>query len=265
MEHHSLSSNLCTDLEGFSDEVFMNTDFEAKIRNGLCSTSSLVLDSQRGELVEATVSVGKKGVSAERSTQALRNHCEAERKRRARINAHLDTLRSLVPGAKKMDKASLLAEVIKYMKELKMTAAGVSEGLLMPMDVDEVRVEGQDDKVDGAPCMIRISLCCDYKPGLLSDLRRALDALHLIVMRSEIATLEGRMKNVLVMTSCKEAHSGCTEVHKLLACSVQQAIRSILDKFSASHELSLKSTLSHKRQRVSLFDPHFSSSSGDIW
>ncbi|KAF2283514.1 hypothetical protein GH714_011538 [Hevea brasiliensis] len=158
---------------------------------------SLVLDSQRGELVEATVRVGRGGVSAERSIVALRNHCEAERKRRARINAHLDTLRSMVPGANKMDKASLLSEVVSHLQELKRSAAEASEGLLMPTDIDEVRVEGQENGLDVGPYLIRVSLSCDYKPGLLSDLRQALDSLHLIVMKAEIATLEGRMKNVL--------------------------------------------------------------------
>ena len=64
---------MCTyDLEGLCDGVFMNSGFEAKTKNGSCSTSSLVLDGQRGELVEATVSVGRKGVSAERSSEALK-------------------------------------------------------------------------------------------------------------------------------------------------------------------------------------------------
>ncbi|KDP31789.1 hypothetical protein JCGZ_12250 [Jatropha curcas] len=266
MEPHSWSSSVVTsDLEGLCDGFYMTSGFEAKTRNESCSSSSLVLDSQRGELVEATVTVGRKGVPAERSVEALRNHCEAERKRRARINSHLDTLRNLVPGAKKMDKASLLAKVISYLKELKSTAAEASEGFLVPTDTDEVRVEGQENGLDGTPCIIRVSLSCDYKPGLLSDLRQALNKLQLTVMQAEIATLEDRMKNVFVMTSCKEGHSENTEVRTILASSVHQAIRSTLDKFSASHEFSLKSTFSHKRRRVPLFDPSFSSPSGDLW
>lgn len=164
-----------------------------------------------------------------------------------------------------MDKATLLAAVISHLKELKMIAADASEGLLMPMDVDEIKVEQQEDGLDGAPYLIRVSLCCDYNPGLLSDLRRALDALHMIVMRAEIATLEGRMKNVFVLTSCKEGHSEDTEEHQFLASSVHQALRSILDKFSTSQEFSFKSTFSNKRRRVSLFDSSLSSSSENLW
>lgn len=161
-----------------------------------------------------------------------------------------------------MDKASLLAEVIAHLKELKRQATEASEGLLMPLDIDEVRVEQQEDGLHGAPNVIRASICCDCKPGILSDLRQALDALHLIITRAEIATLEGRMKNVFVMSSCKEGDSG---VHQFLAGSIHQAFRSILDKFSASQEFLLKSTLSNKRRRVDSFKPSLSSSSGDLW
>ncbi|KAH8490239.1 hypothetical protein Peur_065772 [Populus x canadensis] len=250
--------------EGMSDVFLVNSGLQAETRNGSRSTSSLVLDNERGELVEATVRMERKGVSAEKSIAALRNHSEAERKRRARINAHLDTLRSLVPGTSKMDKASLLAEVISHLKELKIQAAGAGEGLLMPLDIDEVRVEQEEDGLCSAPCLIRASICCDYKPEILSGLRQALDALHLMITRAEIATLEGRMMNVLVMSSCKEGLGGDSKVRQFLAGSVHKAFRSVLDKFSASQEFSLKPTLSNKRRRVALLQPFSSSSSGDL-
>ncbi|KAF9661693.1 hypothetical protein SADUNF_Sadunf19G0095100 [Salix dunnii] len=267
----------------------VNSGLQAKTRTGSSSTSALVLDNERGELVESTVRMERKVVSAERSIAALKNHSEAEKKRRARINAHLDTLRSLVPGTSKnligargdvreifqvgacislvflMDKASLLAEVITHLKELKSQATEASEGLLMPLDIDELRVEQQEGDLHGGPYIITASICCDCKPGVLSDLRQALDAFHLIIMRAEIATLEGRMKNVFVMSSCKEGGGGDTKAHQFLGGSICQALRSILDKFSASQEFSLKSTLSNKRRRVGLFKPSLSSSSGDHW
>ncbi|KAJ6763984.1 TRANSCRIPTION FACTOR BHLH30 [Salix purpurea] len=249
--------------EGMSDVFVVNSGLQAGTRNGSCSASSLVLDNERGELVEATVRMERKGVSAERSIAALKNHSEAERKRRARINTHLDTLRSLVPGASKMDKASLLAEVIGHLKELKSQAAEAGEGLLMPLDIDEVSVEQEEDGLCTAPYLIRASICCDYKPEILSDLRKALDDLNLIIMRAEIVTLEGRMKNVFVMSSCKEGLSGDSKVHQFLTGSIHKAFRSILDKFS--QEFSLESTLSSKRRRAALFQPSLSSSSGDLW
>ncbi|KAK7401925.1 hypothetical protein VNO78_13794 [Psophocarpus tetragonolobus] len=227
------------------------------IGSGYASSSSLVLDKEKGELVEAPVKLERKGVSPERSIEALKNHSEAERRRRARINAHLDTLRSVIPDANKLDKATLLGEVIRHLKELKTNAAQASEGLLIPKDNDEIRVEEQEGGLNGFPYSIRASLCCEYKPGLLTDIRQALDALHLMIIRAEIATLGGRMKNVFVMISCKERNVEDAEYRQFLAGSVHQALRSVLDRFSVSEDMSE----SRKRRRISIFS---SSSIGDF-
>lgn len=64
--------------------------------------SSLVLDNERGEIVRALVKPAQKGVKAEKGLAALRNHSEAERRRRERINGHLASLRSLIPGTNKV-------------------------------------------------------------------------------------------------------------------------------------------------------------------
>ncbi|XVF16879.1 hypothetical protein REPUB_Repub10bG0069300 [Reevesia pubescens] len=264
MDQFSWSSNSYN-----SSGFLVNSGCQAqgKPRNGSfssSSSSSFVLDNERGELVEATMNLPRKGEAADRNVAALKNHSEAEKRRRARINAHFDTLRDLVPGAKKLDKASLLAEVIRHMRELKKNAEEACEGILIPTDTDEVRVEKQEDEMDGNQCLIRASLCCDYKPGLLSDLRQALDALHLIIVKAEMTTWEGRMKNVFLVASCKEWDSKDAAV-RISTSTLDQTLRSVLDKFSASEEFSFRATLSNKRRRVSLFNSSLSSSSAYLW
>ncbi|XP_071717347.1 transcription factor bHLH30-like [Rutidosis leptorrhynchoides] len=253
------------------------------VRTTSSSSSSLVLDSEKGEIVRALVTPGsmhhhnvyshnnnnnnnnnncnEKGVKAEKALMALRNHSEAERRRRERINGHLSMLRSLIPGTNKMDKASLLAEVIIHLKKLRRNCVESTKGVLIPMDIDEVKVEEQDDNTqDESSYSIRASLCCEYKHEVLSDLKEALDGLHLKTIRSEIATLGGRMINLFVITGSKH------EVNiSDIVSSVQQALKSVLDKFYASQEFSESNSLSNKRRRVSFFTPSNSSSLGDFW
>ncbi|KAK7257370.1 hypothetical protein RIF29_31299 [Crotalaria pallida] len=226
-----------------------NEGFQAVMGNGHGSSLSLVLDREKKELVKAPAKLERKGVSTERSIEALKNHSEAERNRRARINAQLDTLRAVIPGAIKLDKASLLAMVIKHLKELKRNAAQACEGLMIPKDCDEIRVEEHEGGLNGFPYSIKASLCCEYKPGLLSDIRQALDALHLVIMRADIATLGDRMKNVFVIISCEEQSFEDAEYRQFLAFSVHQALRSVLNRFSVSQDF----LGARKRRRVSIF------------
>ncbi|GAV57385.1 HLH domain-containing protein [Cephalotus follicularis] len=225
-------------------------------------SQSLVLDSEKGELVKEPMKVGKKGVSESKAMAALKSHSEAERRRRERINSHLDTLRGLVPCTEKMDKAALLAEVISEVKELKKTAIEASKGFLIPMDADEVTVEAYDDRSGNGTLFLKASLCCDYGPELLTDLRQSLDALELKMVTAEISTLGGRVKSTFIVTSNNERCIVDSEACQLLASSVQQALRSVLDKASASAspEYSPRTTLPNKRRRVSFNDSSSSSS-----
>ncbi|KAI8001234.1 putative transcription factor bHLH107 [Camellia lanceoleosa] len=225
-------------------------------------SQSLVLDREGGELVKTSpVRVGKKsGASEEKVMAALKSHSEAERRRRERINAHLATLRGLVPCTEKMDKATLLAEVISQVKQLKKTATESSKGLIIPMDADEVRVEPEPNTEGDRNISLRVSLCCDYRPELLSELKQALDALHLNVVKADISTLGSRVKNVLVFTSRKDTNGDNAEACQLLVNSVHRALSSIIDKGSASTEYSPRTTLPNKRRRISFFDSLSSSS-----
>ncbi|RDX63516.1 Transcription factor UNE10, partial [Mucuna pruriens] len=60
---------------------------------------------------------GKSSVSTKRS-RAAAIHNQSERKRRDKINQRMKTLQKLVPNSSKNDKASMLDEVIEYLKQL---------------------------------------------------------------------------------------------------------------------------------------------------
>lgn len=165
-----------------------------------------------------------------------------------------------------MDKAALLAEVINHVKELRKSATEATKGMLVPMDVDEVRVEQQTDAAGESSHIIRAFLCCDFKHELLNDLRQALEALPLKTVRAEIATFGNRMVNVFLITGCDEEKlEDNNEGVQFLVSSVRQALMSVLDKFYASEEFSSRNALSSKRRRVSLFSSANSSSVENLW
>ncbi|CAL9108602.1 unnamed protein product [Musa textilis] len=61
--------------------------------------------------------VGKPSAATKKS-RATAIHNQSERKRRDRINQRMKTLQKLVPNSSKTDKASMLDEVIEYLKQL---------------------------------------------------------------------------------------------------------------------------------------------------
>jgi hypothetical protein len=118
------------------------------------------------------------------------------------------------------DKASLLAEVIEHVKELKRQTSAVlgaagAEGededassaaarrnLLLPTESDELAVDAGED--GEGRLLVRASMCCEDRAGLIPDIARALAALRLRARRAEIATLGGRVRNVLLITTADD-------------------------------------------------------------
>src|ERR1051325_7948485 len=136
-----------------------------------------------------------------------------------------------------MDKATLLAKVISQVKELKKNAMEASKCFLIPMETDEVKVEPYDTKLEYGCMSYMATICCDYQPEILSDLKTTLDALQLQLVKSEMATLERRMKNVFVFTCCKgDNHSNIVNVEECqsIATVVHKALGSVLEKASTS-------------------------------
>lgn len=158
-----------------------------------------------------------------------------------------------------MDKATLLAEAIRQVKELKKNAAEASKGLLIPSDADEVKVEPYDNGIGNRTSSFKASICASNRSELLSDIRQALDALHLKMDGAEISTLGDRVKIVFVF-SCYQEGNDETGTRQILASSVHEALSSVLDKACALAEYSPRATLPSKRRRISYFDSSSSSS-----
>ncbi|CAI8613824.1 unnamed protein product [Vicia faba] len=169
----------------------------------------------------------------DRALAALKNHKEAEKRRRERINSHLDHLRTLLPCNSKTDKASLLAKVVERVKELKQQTSQITGLETVPSETDEITVisAGGDFTGDGR-LIFKASLCCEDRSDLIPELIEILKSLRLKTVKAEMCTLGGRTRNVLVVAGDKE-DSGIESIHFL-----QNSLRSLLDRSSSCNDRS---------------------------
>nr|XP_010910582.1 transcription factor MYC3 [Elaeis guineensis] len=78
------------------------------------------VDSEQSYAKEGTTVRGKKlGRRLGTGKEVTVNHVDAERQRREKLNQRFYALRSVVPNVSRMDKASLLADAVDYIKELR--------------------------------------------------------------------------------------------------------------------------------------------------
>ncbi|CAL4952385.1 unnamed protein product [Urochloa decumbens] len=233
---------------------------------GGASTSSPVVLVDGGaepeEVDAAAASAEKRDRRAEKAAMALKSHSEAERRRRERINAHLATLRTMVPCNDKMDKAALLAEVITHVKKLKASAARIrSHCAAVPADADDVAVElvaAPDASVGGGGFLVKATLSCDDGADVFADVKAALRPLRLRVVGSEVTTLGGRVRITFLVSPPPCGGGG--DATGAVAESVRQALQSVLDKASSALEFAPRASLLNKRRRVSTFESSSSSS-----
>ncbi|PON84761.1 Basic helix-loop-helix transcription factor [Trema orientale] len=162
--------------------------------------------SKQNSLNLGVIPICKPKLKADRAKQlAAHKHSESERRRRMRINGQYATLRTILPNLIKMDKASVLAETIRRVRELKKAVEEVEEVCCTVPDVDdELSLEvGEDhEEAAGLVVLIKATLSCDDRPGLMLELINALKSVKggvelIRVVKAEMVTAGGRTKTVL--------------------------------------------------------------------
>ncbi|KAG2723936.1 hypothetical protein I3843_02G170500 [Carya illinoinensis] len=193
---------------------------------------------------------------------ASKSHSQAEKRRRDRINTQLSTLRKLIPKSDKMDKAALLGSVIEHVKDLKRRAMEVSKACSLPTEVDEVIIDYDHDQdvnmignVDKREenILIRVSFCCDDRPGLFSELIQVLKGLRLTVVKADIASVGGRIKSALVLCTKLESDD---QVGVCLMSTLKQSLKLVLSKIASSSSMATNYRIRSKRQRFFLPSPY---------
>lgn len=118
------------------------------------------------------------------------------------------------------DKASLLAEVVQHVKDLRKQADDVArhhEGDLScssssgetgsdPADTEMWPFPGESDEAtlsycdgSGEPKLMKATLCCEDRPNLNRDLAQAIRSVRAKAVRAEMMTIGGRTKSVVMI------------------------------------------------------------------
>ncbi|KAA8546736.1 hypothetical protein F0562_003165 [Nyssa sinensis] len=181
-----------------------------------------------------------KSTAEAKAIAACKSHSEAERRRRKRINGHLATLRTLLPKTIKTDKASLLAEVVQRVRELKektaelaandsetcsYSGANVANECGFPSEADELKLCYCDGDSSGT---IKATLCCEDMPELIPDMIMGLRSVEGKVVRAEMSTVGGRTKSVLwvQVSAASGGDEGLATLRKALKVVMDKAILS---------------------------------------
>ncbi|CAL4940572.1 unnamed protein product [Urochloa decumbens] len=141
------TTNNSTSLDRDDDKGSPDTE-NTSIGGGASDSRCFSRRSQRDGLCDEAENVVIKGDGAVRSSistkrsRAAAIHNESERKRRDRINQKMKTLQKLVPNSSKTDKASMLDEVIDYLKQLQAQVQVMSRmsSMMMPMAMPQLQM-----------------------------------------------------------------------------------------------------------------------------
>ncbi|GAB4851767.1 hypothetical protein Ancab_031167 [Ancistrocladus abbreviatus] len=171
---------------------------------------------------------------------ALRNHKEAEKRRRERINSHLNSLRALLPCNSKTDKATLLAKVVQRVRELKQQTSHIMEVNGFPSETDDLAVYTDQELSEEGKLILRASLCCEDRADLFSDLIDTLNNLQLKTLRAEVSTLGGRVRNVLIVSGEMDQCGG-----NECAAFLHDALKGVIERSKTSDRMKRRRRVDH--------------------
>ncbi|KAL0359976.1 UNVERIFIED_CONTAM: Transcription factor [Sesamum radiatum] len=171
----------------------------------------------------------KRVCTASRTPLQAQDHLVAERKRRERLGQLFITLSKVVPGLKKLDKASLLEDAIKYLKALQERVNALEEedqvvkksSSMMNMDDHDYNSSAHNYNMgstistttDQSSAEIRarisnrhvlIKICCRKQMGFISRIPCEMEKMHLSVIDMRVMPFGGAALDITILA---EMHS----------------------------------------------------------
>ncbi|KAG2540294.1 hypothetical protein PVAP13_9NG541400 [Panicum virgatum] len=136
-----------------------------------------------GSLTPPIRRAGLKSTGSKSSSSApyTHDHIMAERKRREKIKQLFVELSAVIPGLKKMDKATILSEAMMYVKKLqeKLNAWEAVSGVVLEEPLPEIEVQ-----LSGNDVMVRV--LCENGKGVVARVLAEVEDLHLSIVGASV-------------------------------------------------------------------------------
>ena len=120
-----------------------------------------------------------------------------------------------------MDKATVLAETVRQVRELRKTVSdlegvcgGSSKDCVFPGGADKLSLENGDGDDDKG--LVKVTFSCEDRPGLISAVARTLRSMKGRVVKFEMVTLGGRTKSVLWVQGLSGGNEGIGMLRRAL-------------------------------------------------
>ncbi|KAL5217450.1 hypothetical protein ABZP36_018134 [Zizania latifolia] len=181
-------------------------------------------------MVAAAADVAK-APAAYRPVSQNQEHIMAERKRREKLSQRFIALSKIVPGLKKMDKASVLGDAIKYVKQLQEQMKGLEEeARRRPVEaavlVKKSQLSADDD--DGSSCdenfdggeaglpeiearvserTVLVKIHCENRKGVLITALTEVESIGLTIMNTNVLPFTTSSIDITIMATAGEDFS----------------------------------------------------------
>lgn len=171
--------------------------------------------------------------AASRPASQNQEHILAERKRREKLSQRFIALSKIVPGLKKMDKASVLGDAIKYVKQLQDQVKGLEEeARRRPVEaavlVKKSQLSADDD--DGSSCdenfdggeataglpeiearvserTVLVKIHCENRKGALITALSEVETIGLTIMNTNVLPFTSSSLDITIMATAGENFS----------------------------------------------------------
>ncbi|XP_019445966.1 PREDICTED: transcription factor bHLH18-like isoform X1 [Lupinus angustifolius] len=184
--------------------------------------------------------------TAMRNTTQAQDHVLAERKRREKLSQRFIALSAMVPGLKKMDKATVLGDAIKYLKQLQErvkileehaaektieSAVFVKRSILFADDDNSSSSDENPDmpipeieaRVCGKEVLIRVH--CDKHNGRSAAILNELEKYHLTIQSTSILPFGNNTLDITIVAQMNKEHS--VKAKELIKC-LRQSLKKLI-------------------------------------